>query len=223
MAGVVDHAGARGTWALAVSAALAALDGAVERAVRIGDLVIHVLETSDVDRDLDEAIAAGRTAPYGRVLWPSAHAAAEQVSALPLAGRSVVEIGAGCGLVSLVCAARGARVLATDVDERALAWLEHAAAAQALSLATQRFDVLADAPLPAADVVVCADLLYEEHLARAVARRVHEAHARGSEVVLFDPGRVSREAFLRELSRAGVSASFVGEPVGRLVISRAGA
>ena len=197
--------------------------GAVAREVRVLDLSVTVFESGDVDRDLDEAIALGRAPPYGRVLWPSAHHAASLLAARPLAGVQVLELGAGCGLVSLVCALRGARVRATDTDERALAWIARSAATHGVTIDTARFDVLADAALPPASLVVIADLLYEEHLARAVARRVLEAHARGSDVLVCDPGRVSRPVFLRELAGAGVDARFEGEPVGALVLAGRGA
>lgn len=223
MAGLVERGRARGARALAlnVSERAVAEIGAVERVVEVAGRVLRVFETADVDRDLDEAIAAGRSAPYGRVLWPSAAAAAEAASKLALAGRRVLELGAGCGLVSLACAAQGADVLATDIDDGALAWLARAAAMQGLAVNTARFDVVADGALPAAELIVVADLLYEEHLARAVARRVNESLARGSEVLVCDPGRLSRVAFLQELKRAGVSATFIGEPVGVLHVPRA--
>ena len=66
--------------------------------------------------------------------WPSAVGIARWISAAgDLAGVRVVECGAGTGLVSLTCAARGADVLATDVDKRALALIETAAAEQTIS------------------------------------------------------------------------------------------
>lgn len=53
-------------------------------------------------------------------------------------------------------------------------------------------------PLPGADVVVLADVLYDKNLGIAVAHRVYEALARGSCVIVGDsPTRLGREPFTR--------------------------
>lgn len=162
-----------------------------------------VFESDDVDRDLDDAILRGAPAPYGRVLWPSAHASASALLAVLRAHRAehgelptVVELGCGTGLCSLVAARAGAAVTATDVDEGALVAVR-AAVAQfpGARLTTALFDVRGREPLPRADVVIAADLLYEEVLAGAMARRAGEALDRKSVVIVGDPGRVFRARF----------------------------
>ncbi len=175
--------------------------------VRVCDLDLCVFEAVDVDAELNAAIAAGAAAPYGRVLWPSAAMVAEAVLAQrPLPGLRVLELGAGCGLVSLACAARGAEVLATDIDSVALADLQRCAQQQRLALQTGSFDVCSTAPLPRADIVVVADLLYEPALALAVAARVVQARQHGATVFVGDPGRAGRAAFVLALGAAGVVA-----------------
>lgn len=162
-----------------------------------------VFESDDVDRDLNDAIARGAPAPYGRVLWPSAHGCASALLPLLRAHRSahgepasVVELGCGTGLCALVAARAGAAVLATDVDEGALSAVR-AAAGQfpGARLSTAIFDVRSGTPIPPADIVIAADLLYEEVLAGAMARRAAEALERGSIVIVGDPGRVFRARF----------------------------
>ena len=65
-------------------------------------------------------------------------------------------------------------------------------------------------PLPPADWVVAADILYEPRTGRAMAHRAFEALSRGSRVLIGDsPGRAGRPAFLQELKRLGVDAEFV--------------
>ena len=67
-------------------------------------------------------------------------------------------------------------------------------------------------PLPEADVVVAADVMYEPVTGRAMAQRTADALQRGSRVLVGDsPGRPGRPYFLEELKRLlpGVDAQFI--------------
>lgn len=56
-------------------------------------------------------------------------------------------------------------------------------------------------PLPPADVVVAADVMYLAKTGEAAARRVVEAYERGSRVIVGDsPDRPGRPAFLATLA-----------------------
>ena len=76
---------------------------------------------------IDEAaFADDEFLPYWAELWPAALAL---VAALPpIGGLRVVELGCGLGLPSLVAAARGAEVTATDWAPDAIELLERNAA-----------------------------------------------------------------------------------------------
>jgi predicted nicotinamide N-methyase len=155
---------------------------------------------------------------YGNVLWPAASCAASYLLRHDLVrGRSILELGAGTGLVSLAsCRAGASAVVATDYEDLPLALLRYAA--EHLNrpppgpsvLRTRLLDVTDPKDLlPAADVVVAADILYEPATGRAVARRAVEALRQGSRVVIGDsPGRAGRPAFLQELRDLGVDGSF---------------
>lgn len=172
-------------------------------------LRVNFFEVANVDAALEEAIRRDGPAPYGAVAWGSSVAVARALFEVgALAGRRVVDVGTGCGVVALVAARLGAEVLALDHDELALRLTSEAAKEQGLDVTTRRFDVAGSEALPEADVMVFADLLYEEELAEAVARRVVEARALGAEVYVADPGRVFRARFLAALSAAGTVASF---------------
>ncbi len=156
--------------------------------------------------------------PYGAVLWPASLVIASRLFDF-VPGKSVLELGAGTGLVSLAAALGGAKsVLATDYESLPLTILEYSArelnqipVGRGSMLDTAFLD-LCDLrkPLPAADVVVAADVMYEPATGKALAHRVLEAMAAGSRVLVGDsPGRAGRPAFLEELRRWGVEASFV--------------
>ena len=67
------------------------------------------------------------TPPYWAFCWASGHALAAEIleGRVPVAGRRVIDFGAGSGVVALAAALAGAReVYAVDEDPRALAAIE---------------------------------------------------------------------------------------------------
>ncbi|KAK9785251.1 hypothetical protein WJX73_006390 [Symbiochloris irregularis] len=59
----------------------------------------------------------------GQILWPGAHILADYLAQTASAFTAACELGAGLGLVSLVCAARHCPVVATDHSEEVLSVL----------------------------------------------------------------------------------------------------
>ena len=69
------------------------------------------------------ATAAAANNPFGTRAWPPSLVVAQLLAGLPpsdLAGRPVLELGCGTGLVSIAAAGLGAAVVATDVSPLAL-------------------------------------------------------------------------------------------------------
>ena len=134
--------------------------------------------------------------PYWAELWPSGLALARVVAGMDLAGRRVVELGAGLGLPSLAAALRGADVLATDWAEDAVTLLRENAARNGIALRAERVRwdepaaLLGGAPW---DLVLCSDVLYEQ---RNAERLLELLPRLGGDVLLADPGRPAAEAFL---------------------------
>ena len=94
------------------------------------------------------------------VIWPGARAVARflarEQQPIITPGCRVVELGAGSGLCSLVCAAKGAEVLATDLNLEPLELAKQAAIQQGLKIDTRMFDILGADRLPRCDVLVIA-------------------------------------------------------------------
>ena len=159
---------------------------------------VRIYEAESQDAALDAAIETDSD-PFGACCWPSAVVAARTLAARDVAGLKVLELGAGTGLASATAARLGADVVATDVSDISLELLRRAAA-DGGAFDVQRLD-FTDADAVAAlgdfDVIVAADTLYEEAIARATARVVRAS--RGACIVV-DPGRPDgRRAFLDEL------------------------
>lgn len=96
-------------------------------------------------RGLDLVVLPGVFHPG---IFGSTTALAEWVSALPLKGRTLLELGAGTGTVALLAARGGARVTASDVNEQALRNVEQNARRNALEVRTVRSDLFDDLPEP---------------------------------------------------------------------------
>ena len=174
---------------------------------------VEVFEALDPGAAIDEAIRTGAPAPYGAVLWDSAVDVARQLWREDLRGRRVLELGCGCGLAGIVAAKRGARVRCTDVDPLVLSAVTMAAAKAEVAVDVDVFDLMGAEPLPTidgdvADDLILADVLYEPTLAAACARRALEGLKAGMRVIVGDPERAGRTAFIKLLAEHEVVVDF---------------
>jgi predicted nicotinamide N-methyase len=158
---------------------------------------VTLLRPPNADELIDEdAFDDDEFLPYWAELWASGVALAKAVPALDVAGRRVLELGAGLGLPSLAAALCGADVLATDWAEDAVSLLRANATRNSIRLRARR--VRWDEPDPLLrgapwDLVLCADVLYEE---RNAAQLLELLPKLGGEVVLADSGRPFAKSFL---------------------------
>lgn len=158
----------------------------------------------------DRSGVRGTPPPFWAFPWPGGAALARYLLDVPdvVAGRRVVDVGCGSGLVSLAAVRAGAaEVLALDVDPLALTATRLNAAlndvptddASRGRLRAVLADVLALAPAPdddpllaellAADVVLAGDLFFERTLATAMLTLLRRAADTGCLVLTGDPGR----------------------------------
>jgi predicted nicotinamide N-methyase len=106
-----------------------------------------------------------------------------------VAGRSVLDLGSGGGLVAIACALAGAAaVVASEVDHLAAAAIELNAAANGVSLAFVVGDVL-DTDAVGAGVVLAGDVFYERPMADRMMRFLERARTGGATVLVGDSGR----------------------------------
>ncbi|GAA0455722.1 50S ribosomal protein L11 methyltransferase [Paractinoplanes deccanensis] len=128
--------------------------------------------------------------PFWAFAWAGGQALARHVLDDPglVAGRSVLDLATGSGLVAVAAAKAGARpVTANDVDPYSLAAAEANAAANGVEVRTVEADLLdTDDPY---GVVLAGDVFYSREMAARVLPFLRRAAGRGSLVLIGDPGR----------------------------------
>ena len=165
--------------------------------VSVGSRRLSITRPPDPEELLDEeAFEREEFLPYWAELWPSAVALARAVAARDVNGLSVVELGCGLALPSIVAALAGARVLATDWSPDALAYAERNARANGAELETVRVawaqpdELVGRGPFA---LVLAADVLYERRNSEQLLALLPRL---ADEVLLADPGRPALPAFL---------------------------
>ena len=135
--------------------------------------------------------------PYWADLWPSARALTRFLLDDPPPANHALELGAGLGLPSLALRWLGHEVLATDWYADALRFAEANAARLGLSLSTRLLDWRSPPPdLGRWNLVVAADVLYEQRNAHVLAPLLRHLVAPGGCVLVADPGRIYLGEFL---------------------------
>lgn len=159
-----------------------------------------------------QSLASGTHLPYWALLWPSGMALAETLLARPeeVCGRRVLELGCGLGVTAIAALACGAKLWAADVFAEALLFcryntLRNAGLAPRTLPANWRTQAGRDAcrALGPFDVVLAADVLYEEEDREPLAQWVPELLAPRGVFWLAEPGRRVSRAFVAGQIAAG--------------------
>jgi predicted nicotinamide N-methyase len=187
-----------------------AVSDVVEETVVVGGRPLRLLRPRDGDAVLDELLAEDDPdedrLPFWTQLWPSGTALAQALAARPLAGRRVLELGCGLGLVGVTAAWAGASVLVVDRSPEAVTFAAANAARNGVTLQTAvcAFDqpgrLLAEAPW---DLVVAADVLYEHRNVPVLLWLLPRLVGPAGEVWLADPGRPMLPRFLAGAEATG--------------------
>jgi predicted nicotinamide N-methyase len=129
--------------------------------------------------------------PFWATAWPGGQAVARYVLDHPVtvAGRRVLDVASGSGLVAIAAGLAGAAaVTANDIDPYALAAIALNVKANGVTVSAYPDDLL-DGDGGDADVVLAGDAFYSHAIANRMWPFLRRAAARGAQVLVGDPGR----------------------------------
>jgi len=129
--------------------------------------------------------------PYWAYHWGGGLALARYILDHPeiIAGRRVIDLGAGSGLVAIAAALSGAaHITAADIDRYAIVAIRLNAIANNVTVATLHEDLTIQPP-PEADVILVGDLFYDEALARRITAFLDRCLAANITILVGDPWR----------------------------------
>ncbi|NYJ08744.1 class I SAM-dependent methyltransferase [Petropleomorpha daqingensis] len=153
----------------------------------VADDVVALWEAMEEER--------GRQAdapPFWAAAWPGGQVLARYVLDTPaaVAGRRVLDLGSGSGLVAIAAAMAGAaEVVASEIDEFGTTAIPLNAALNGAEGIRVVGDLLAGPP-PSVDVVLAGDICYDREMTERVLPFLDRARAAGTDVLVGDPGRM---------------------------------
>jgi predicted nicotinamide N-methyase len=136
----------------------------------------------------EEQGVEGLPPPYWAFAWPGGQAVARFILDHPdtVRGKSVLDFGAGSGLIAIAAAMVGARTSAAEIDRLAAAAIALNAEANSVDIAIRCADVIGQ---DGWEVLLVGDMCYERPLAERLVAWLTEQTRRGVQVVIGDPGR----------------------------------
>jgi predicted nicotinamide N-methyase len=148
--------------------------------------------------------------PYWAFAWAGGQALARYLLDHPetVAGREVLDIGSGSGIVAIAAAKAGAsRVVAAEIDPFAAAAIALNAPLNGVTITIETRDLL-DRAAAGWGVALAGDICYEELMSSRAMTLLRRIAARGRLALLGDPGRsyLPREGLV-ERARYVVSTS----------------
>ncbi|QKD06019.1 methyltransferase [Mesorhizobium loti R88b] len=129
--------------------------------------------------------------PYWAYAWAGGAVLARHILDHPMtvAGRRVLDLGAGSGIVGIAAAKAGASaVIAAEIDRNGVAAIGLNAAANGVAITVVGSDITKGSP-PAVDLVLAGDVFYGEDVANRVIPFLDRCLAAGIDVLVGDPGR----------------------------------
>ena len=159
----------------------------------VPEICLHLAtEVTPIWQATEESLTrSGLPPPFWAFAWVGGQALARYLLDHPeqVAGRSVLDFGAGSGLVGIAAAKAGAAcVLAVEIDHFAAAAIAANSELNGVEVAVTTADFI-DSAGPHWEVITAGDVCYERPMAGRVTGWLRTRARCGSLVLLGDPGR----------------------------------
>lgn len=156
-------------------------------------ILVHQTEDLFALWEAWETEAGGQCAtPFWAIAWPAATVLARHILRHKhlVAGKTVLDLGCGCGVVGIAAAKAGAvRIIANDIDPVALEIVRRNAAANAVSLEPCPFDLTEKQDDSTVDIIFVADMFYHRTASAALVAFLRQAQKKGTAVLIADSNR----------------------------------
>lgn len=163
----------------------------------------------DADLDPSAVVKKEKIAdPFGTVVWPGSILASKELIQHKdqITNSTVLVLGCGTGVEAQAAALLGAKkVIALDISKLTLRLLKFGCEQAGVGDVVEPtlFDLFSDQPLPDCDVMVAADVLYNEELAAQIGKRVTEVLRRNipPAILVTDSQRFAGTDFLPDVNK----------------------
>jgi predicted nicotinamide N-methyase len=193
--------------------------------IHLKNLNLPFTRIAEPDRVLDDAVAEedrrqrslrelpAPHVPYWAELWESALGVAQVISRSICGGASVLDLGCGMGLAGTAAAAAGASVLMADLEPFALLLARLNSWTWRKKVRARRVNWQTDRLGERFDLILGADILYEQSQWEFLNSfwLAHLAH--GGVVLLGEPGRATGDRFIEWIAQHGWQIEQSAEPV----------
>ncbi len=182
-------------------------------ALDIDDEPIHVLSINNMQKHLDGLIAKKsihdplKDLPLWSKIWPASFVLGRFLRKLEPEGKTLLELGAGCGTTSLIASRYGfSEVHITDIVEDALLFakanviknnLEHVARVRRVDIKESRTSLKESR----FDIIAASEILYLEELHRPLIKCMQRHLAKGGKGVLCTDMARRRPRFFKQAAK----------------------
>lgn len=165
---------------------------------------------SDPKSEASKLGISSATWPIFGIIWESGIHLANLMEDYPLGAKSILEIGCGIGLASLVLNHRGANITATDYHPEVKAFLDENTQLNQdpdISFVRTSWDDHLPNALGLFDFIIGSDLLYEQEHPENLASFISRHAQKKSTVLIVDPRRGYTSKFIKRMTELGFSHS----------------
>ena len=173
--------------------------------------MFEVLEAAGTPELLDELC------PYFGILWPAAWGLAAHMALVPeneLRGKRVLEVGCGLAVPSLITAARGAQVTASDCHPHVPHLLQRNMDLNSITGIDFRLmhwrDLKTESDQPW-DWIIGSDILYDRKQPALLADFLRSIASPSTRIVITDPGRSYLQDFVDAMRTVGFSEPLIAK------------